>query len=142
MNSTHGTDEVVERPRCVTDIVHSLTSPNIATRRTVCDILIFLAYKGRDQEGCQGLNIVLGGFDNLMKTRGDPGRFDAWLGTFETVIEGRGRMGSLVGASEEIRSLRGDRTAAALAARDGHSDTLLLDYAVCLFLSQSKTAYI
>ena len=35
---------------------------------------------------------------------GESGRFDAWMRIVEVTIDGRGKMGSKVGASEEIRS--------------------------------------
>ena len=34
------------------------------------------------------------------------GRFDAWFTALEAAIDGRGRMGSLVGASDEVRRLQ------------------------------------
>ena len=36
--------------------------------------------------------------------QGENGRFDAWMRVVEVTVDGRGKMGSLVGASEEVRS--------------------------------------
>lgn len=51
------------------------------------------------------------------------GRFDAWFSVFEATIDGRGRMGSLVGMSEDLR--KGLRTAGTSVDDNG-----LNDYAV------------
>lgn len=69
----------------------------------------------------------------MMQTRYDPARFDAWLSTFETTIDGRGKLGSLVGASEEVRSLRGREKGLMKAAANGGlvmDDSSLNEYAV------------
>ena len=50
-----------------------------------------------------GHNLVLGGFDQLMQFRAEHGRFDAWMNMLENTIDGRGRYGSLVNASEEFK---------------------------------------
>jgi len=105
----------------------SLTSPHIPTRKTVFDILTFLAYF---DGGAQGHPLVLSGLDSLMQLRSEQSRFDAWFASFEATIDGRGRMGSLVGASEEIRSLRGRDIKAAMAAASGQVDSVLSEYAV------------
>jgi cytokinesis protein len=126
LNSKYGAKEAVSHPKCVVHIGASLTSPSLPTRKTVCDILTFLSY----WDAPHGHLIVLEGLDHLMRLRGELGRFDAWFSTFESTIDGRGRMGSLVGASEEIRSLRGKDIQAALAARDHQIDSALSEYAV------------
>ena len=42
--------------------------------------------------------------DYVKSVQGENGRFDAWMRIVEVTIDGRGKMGSLVGASEEVRS--------------------------------------
>jgi hypothetical protein len=42
------------------------------------------------------------------------GRFDGFLAVFEATLDGRGRMGSLVGASEEMRRVGGQVSEGAL----------------------------
>lgn len=106
----------------------SLTSPSIPTRKTVLDLLTFLAYY---ESGNKGHPLVLQGLDTLMAQRSEQSRFDAWFAAFEATIDGRGRMGSLVGASDEVRSLRGkDIKAAMAAAANGQLDSVLSEYAV------------
>lgn len=46
------------------------------------------------------------------------GCFDYWFKSFDIALAGRGKMGSLVGASEEVR-------------KGGGVDSSLNDYAVC-----------
>ncbi|CAG8698929.1 9288_t:CDS:2, partial [Acaulospora colombiana] len=69
------------------------------TRKLVAEVLSFFCY-------CEiptGHNLVLGGFDQLMQFQSEHGRFDAWMRTLENTIDGRGRYGSLVNASEEYK---------------------------------------
>lgn len=128
LNSKYGARDAIAHPKCIVNIALSLTTPHIPSRKTVCDILTFLSY----WEAPVGHSLVLQGLDALTKVRGEVGRFDAWFASFESTIDGRGRMGSLVGASEEIKSLRGRDMAAAMAARDGTTtiDSALSEYAV------------
>lgn len=51
----------------------------------------------------KGQEIVLKGLDKLSEHMGEFGRFDAWLKLLEATLDGRGKMGSLVGASEDVR---------------------------------------
>lgn len=128
LNSKYGARDAISQPKCITNITLSLTSPHLPSRKTVCDILTFLSY----WDAPKGHQCVLDGLDVLTQVRGEVGRFDAWFATFESTVDGRGRMGSMVGASEEIRSLRGRDMATAMAARDGNSplDSALSEYAV------------
>lgn len=68
--------------------------------------------------------------DKLREYRRELGRFDAWLKLLDATLDGRGRMGSLVGASEDVRRL----------GLQGAPDNHLADYAVspCIFL-RNKT---
>lgn len=50
-----------------------------------------------------GHNLVLGGFDQLMQFQNEHGRFDAWMRVLENTIDGRGRLGSFVNASDEYK---------------------------------------
>jgi hypothetical protein len=40
---------------------------------------------------------------NLLKQAGDNNRFDAWLQVLEKTLDGRGKMGSAVGASNDLK---------------------------------------
>ncbi|MBW0464588.1 hypothetical protein O181_004303 [Austropuccinia psidii MF-1] len=111
LNSKQGANDAISHPECVYRILFSLVSPHLPTRKTVADILTFLCH----WEKPRGHSYVLKGLDQLATLRTASGkpigetlaRFDAWFSSFEQVIDGRGKMGSLVGASEELRSLRG-----------------------------------
>lgn len=46
---------------------------------------------------------VLQGLDALSSANNKTGRYEFWLESFEVTLDGRGRMGSLVGASSEVR---------------------------------------
>ena len=47
--------------------------------------------------------IVLQGLDQLSAANNETGRYDFWFKSLEASLAGRGRMGSLVGASEDVR---------------------------------------
>lgn len=90
--------------------------PHWQTRKVVCDILFFLCH-------CEvpvGHGHVLKGLEELRKHRGDLSMFQAWLKDLEQTVDGRGRMGSLVGASDELKRL------GVYNAPDNH----LMEYAV------------
>lgn len=101
-NSKPGAYDALHHQKCINGITRSLVSPQLPTRKQAADILLFLCH----WEKPQGHRLVLQGIDELKDTMKLPGRFDAWFGALETAIDGRGRMGSLVGASEEIRKLQ------------------------------------
>ncbi len=47
---------------------------------------------------------VLQGLDALSAANNETGRYDFWFKSFELSLGGRGKMGSLVGASSEVRN--------------------------------------
>lgn len=126
-----GLDAALHYPHCIFSVVLDISSPNVQARKLVMDMLIFLAYQKKGE--VTGHNYVLRGLDNLMNIRGDHGRFDAWFTILESTLDGRGKMGSLVGASEEIRTLRGREAQAAMQAvngPEGQHDSALTEYCV------------
>lgn len=132
-----GLDAALHYPHCIFSIVLDISSPNVQARKLVMDMLIFLAYQRKGE--VTGHNYVLRGLDNLMNIRGDHGRFDAWFTILESTLDGRGKMGSLVGASEEIRTLRGREAQAAMQAANGPesaNDSALTEYCVSLDLQR------
>lgn len=86
------------------------------TRKLVCEVLAFVCHVDLPK----GQEIVLKGMDKLREYRRDYGRFDAWLRLLDATLDGRGRMGSLVGASEDVRRL----------GLQGAGDSHLSDFAV------------
>ncbi|KAI8337692.1 hypothetical protein BC941DRAFT_352320 [Chlamydoabsidia padenii] len=114
INNRWGAREVISNPQCIYHIVLSLTSPPVTTRKLVCEVLAFVCHVDLPK----GQEIVLQGMEKLKEYRHEYGRFDGWLKIVEATLDGRGRMGSLVGASEDIKRLGG--------APDNH----LADYAL------------
>ncbi|KAF2672330.1 FH2-domain-containing protein [Microthyrium microscopicum] len=100
MNNKYGADNAMLYPQIITALAGSLLSSRIATRRLVSEILTFLCYWS---DGA-GHEKVLNALDVLRGMQGENGRFDAWMRLFEVTIDGRGKMGSLVGASDEYRT--------------------------------------
>ncbi|KAI8095753.1 hypothetical protein BDF21DRAFT_374116 [Thamnidium elegans] len=103
INNRWGAREVIAHPQCIYHIVLSLVSPPIQTRKLVCEILAFVCHVDLPK----GQEIVLKGLDKLSEHLGEFGRFDAWLKLLDATLDGRGRMGSLVGASEDVKRLIG-----------------------------------
>lgn len=66
------------------------------------------------------MDLVLHGLATLSQANGDStGCYDYWFQSLEGVLRGRGKMGSLVGASDEYKRIGGD-------------GVVLVDYAVRL----------
>lgn len=133
LNHEAGADDAIAHPACITNLVQALISPNLQSRKTAAEIVVFLAHWAKPT----GHEYVLGGLDHLQRVRGEVGRFDAWFAALVATIDGRGRMGSLVGASEEIRmhSLRGGKDAQGrLQASAAAADNALMEYALTNFL--------
>ncbi|KAJ5107583.1 hypothetical protein N7456_004258 [Penicillium angulare] len=100
MNNKYGADDALEHQGVLTALVSSLASPRLNTRKLVSEVLTFLSHWA---EG-EGHLKVLQAFDKVKHDHNETGRFDAWMRIVEVTIDGRGKMGSLVGASEEYRS--------------------------------------
>ncbi|KAI9476485.1 MAG: armadillo-type protein [Benjaminiella poitrasii] len=116
INNRWGAREVISHPQCIFHIVLSLVSPPIQTRKLVCEILAFVCHVDLPK----GQDIVLKGLDKLSEHLGEFGRFDAWFKLLEATLDGRGKMGSLVGASEDVKRLAGS----------GAPDSHLSDFAL------------
>lgn len=100
MNNKYGADDAIDHPQIVVALTSSLTSPRLNTRKLVSEVLTFLCHWADGQ----GHTKVLQAFDSLMHAHGENGRFDEWVRTVEVTVDGRGKMGSMVGASDEVRS--------------------------------------
>jgi len=100
MNNNYGADDALRHQHCINALVASLTSPRVTTRKLVSEVLTFLCH----WEKPHGHTKVLTAMDQLKGYQGETGRFDSWLRIVEVTIDGRGKLGSLVGASEEVRS--------------------------------------
>jgi cytokinesis protein len=100
MNNKYGADDALEHQNVLVALVSSLSSPRLNTRKLVSEVLTFLCHWGDGQ----GHQKVLQAMDKVKNDHSETGRFDAWMRIVEVTIDGRGKMGSLVGASEEYRS--------------------------------------
>ena len=100
MNNKYGADDALQHGTIVMSLAASLTSPRLNTRKLVSELLTFLCHWA-DGEGHLK---VLQALDHLKAQQGENGRFDSWMRIVEVTIDGRGKMGSLVGASDEVRS--------------------------------------
>ena len=101
-NSKPGAHDALQHPKCISGITQSLVSTQLSTRKQASDILLFLCH----WEKPEGHRLVLQGIDDLRAVHNLPGRFDGWFAALESALDGRGRMGSLVGASDEVRRLQ------------------------------------
>ncbi|KAG0127944.1 hypothetical protein HOY82DRAFT_580374 [Tuber indicum] len=100
MNNKYGADDALRHHHCVSALTASLTSPRVTTRKLVSEVLTFLCHWDRPH----GHTRVLAALDQIKTHQGENGRFDSWLRIVEVTIDGRGKLGSLVGASDEVRS--------------------------------------
>ncbi|KAG7289022.1 hypothetical protein NEMBOFW57_005383 [Staphylotrichum longicolle] len=100
MNNKFGADDALAHQQVLVALATSLVSPRLTTRKLVSEVLTFLCHWG---EG-KGHLKVIEAMDVAKNQQGENGRFDAWMRLVEVTIDGRGKMGSLVGASEEVRS--------------------------------------
>lgn len=100
MNNKYGADNALQHDKIIMALAASLISPRLNTRKLVSEVLTFLCHWADGQ----GHLKVLQALDYLKAQQGENGRFDAWMRIVEVTVDGRGKMGSLVGASDEVRS--------------------------------------
>ncbi|PZD23056.1 FH2 multi-domain protein [Pyrenophora tritici-repentis] len=100
MNNKYGADNALNYPSIIQALCGSLISSRLNTRKLVSDVLTFLCHWGNGS----GHEKVLQSLDNLKSQYGESSRFDAWMRVVEVTVDGRGKMGSMVGASDEVRS--------------------------------------
>ncbi|EFX03652.1 cytokinesis protein bni1 [Grosmannia clavigera kw1407] len=100
MNNKYGADDALAHQQVLVALCMSLISPRLSTRKLVSEVLTFLSHWGSGE----GHMKVIQAMDSVKSQQGENGRFDAWMRIIEVTVDGRGKMGSLVGASEEVRS--------------------------------------
>jgi len=113
----------MRKPQIVTSISSSLVSPGLLSRKAAAEILVFFCHWDENNPDRIGLGLVLNAFDQLEQRLNNEvtdltnkvGRFDVWLRQLEQIIDGRGRMGSMVGVSKDLR---------------GQDDGSIMDYCV------------
>ncbi|KAI1480218.1 hypothetical protein F4774DRAFT_87052 [Daldinia eschscholtzii] len=100
LNNKYGADDALAHQQVVVALVTSLISPRLTTRKLVSDVLSFLCH----WDGGEGHIKVIQAMDVVKNQQNENGRFDSWMRLVEVTVDGRGKMGSLVGASDEVRS--------------------------------------
>lgn len=101
MNNTFGADDALIQQKVLVALCTSLSSPRLTTRKLVSEILTFLCAWGENHEGHKKVILAM---DEVKAQSGEEGRFDAWIRLVEASVDGRGKLGSLVGASDEVRT--------------------------------------
>ncbi|KAJ1723822.1 hypothetical protein LPJ61_005794, partial [Coemansia biformis] len=101
VNIQWGAQDVLRYPTCVHNLCFSIDAPSLLTRRLISEILTYICYLNVPT----GHATVLKGLDKLQKFREMQKRFEPWMRALELAVGGRGRMGSKVGVSEELRQL-------------------------------------
>ncbi|KAG0365393.1 hypothetical protein BGZ54_006556 [Gamsiella multidivaricata] len=99
LNNRWGAQEAIRYSPCITSLCFSITSPHLQTRKLVVEVLTFLCYC----EVPMGHKLVLNGLDQVMEYWKESARFDAWMRILENTIDGRGRFGTMVGMSEDLK---------------------------------------
>ncbi|KAK9448642.1 uncharacterized protein V1518DRAFT_405912 [Limtongia smithiae] len=100
LNSEKAADEALNSSKCIPGLIGSLLSPRLATRKLITDILTYLAHWSRPFGHAQ----VINSFDQLKAHLEQEDRFKEWITVIENTLVGRGKFGSLVGASDEVRA--------------------------------------
>lgn len=107
--------DAIQRPQIVNAIALSLVSPSIHCRKLSAEMLIFFGSFDEHTDERLGLSLVFGAFDHVEQQLNAAiadvsfkvGRFDVWLRQLETLVDGRGRMGSMVGVNKEMKDSAG-----------------------------------
>lgn len=100
LNNKYGADDALAHQQVVVALATSLISPRLTTRKLVSDVLTFLCHW---EDGSGHLKVIQA-MDHVKAQQNENGRFDAWMRLVEVTVDGRGKMGSLVGASDEVRT--------------------------------------
>ena len=82
----------------------SLNTPHLPTRKLLLELLCFFVYWNDDYQACF---LVVAALDALSISNESAGCYTYWFKSMEAALAGRGKMGSLVGASEEVRKAGG-----------------------------------
>lgn len=104
VNNPGAAEDFMAHPLILTQVASSLNSPHIPTRRLVLELLNFFTYY-RDGESH---DLVVAALETLSTANGEGhSPYDYWFKSLEQALSGRGKMGSLVGASEEVKRAAG-----------------------------------
>ncbi|KAJ7938156.1 armadillo-type protein [Mycena leptocephala] len=104
LNNPSATKEALTHNLVVTQVASSLNTPHLPTRKLLLDLLSFLAY-WNDGEAH---SLVVAALEALSSANNEgDGCYDYWFKSMELSLSGRGKMGRLVGASEEVKKTGG-----------------------------------
>ncbi|KAG8817543.1 hypothetical protein FRC18_000457 [Serendipita sp. 400] len=112
LNYESGVDDAIAHPSTINSIACSLSTAHIPSRRLVAEILTFLCYYNNGMAH----DSVLKAMDALSAANNQTGKYDFWFQSLIATLSGRGKMGSLVGASQDVR-------------KHGGQDATLTEYA-------------
>ena len=101
--SQSGVKEALDHPLIVQHIASTLNTSQISSRKVALEILTFLCY----WEDGVSHDLVIQALEALSTANNDKGPYEYWFRSLEGTLLGRGKMGSLVGASEEVRRIGG-----------------------------------
>lgn len=103
-NNVEAAEESLKHHLIVTQVASSLNSPHIPSRRLVLELLTFITY-WHDGEAH---SLVVAGLEAVSTSNNEgQGPYDYWFKSLEQALTGRGKMGSLVGASDEVKKSAG-----------------------------------
>lgn len=92
--------DAINHPTILTQIASALNTPHLPTRKLLLDLLCFLEYFNDSQ--CH--NLVVSALEALSATNNEAGNpYAYWFKSLEVALAGRGKMGTLVGASDEVK---------------------------------------
>lgn len=111
-------------PLLVPQVALSLATPHIPTRKVILEILTYFA---ANNEG-EFQPLVVSALEALSATQNESGCYQYWFRALETTLAGRGKMGSLVGASDEVK-------------KSGAVEASLNEYAVRPYCTEEGIAY-
>ncbi|KAJ3555998.1 hypothetical protein NM688_g2271 [Phlebia brevispora] len=118
LNRPFAVNDALAHNMIVTQMASALNTPQLQTRKLILDILVFLVYWKEEQAH----SLVLNALNTLSDDNHEHGSpYTYWFKSFQQALIGRGRMGTFVGASEEVK-------------RHGGHDPSLNDYTTSNFL--------
>ncbi|KAI0695404.1 hypothetical protein C8T65DRAFT_698692, partial [Cerioporus squamosus] len=93
-------NDALSHPTILAQIASALNTPHLPTRKILLDLLCFLEYYN------DGANhhLVVSALEALSAANNEAGNpYGYWFKSLEIALAGRGKMGTLVGASDEVK---------------------------------------
>ncbi|KAH9830929.1 uncharacterized protein C8Q71DRAFT_716099 [Rhodofomes roseus] len=104
LNQGFAIKDLTGHPQIVMQMTASLNSPHLLTKKIIVDVLTGLTLF----EHGQMAPLVLEALESLSTSNGEPASSYAyWFKSLESLVSGRGKMGTRVGASEEVKKNAG-----------------------------------